>query len=1284
MILKNRFLSGITALWLFLLFQPMALRGQEIRVEVPWQQAFAGSEESTFVPALRFAGAIHSDSMPAIPLYVHRKVLSLPHFSYQFEMEEIEKELCTAQEAEILGQMGFNEPDFRLISSHEISGGEHFSVAKVVPVRFVNGQYEKLVSFNLKSHLVFDTTLQYSPLHSYPEQSVLASGNWYRVCVKQDGIYRLTFQDLVSLGMDPAQISKSTLQLFGNGGGMLPEANADDRFTDLQENAIWISGSGSGNFSGDDYILFYGQSPHRWALDETRGVYRYQMHLYANETCYFITHSQNNGKRVEQFPSIADSPTHQVTDFLDYAVHQRELVNLVGSGKLWFGELFDVTLSREFTFTFPNLLTQFPVNVQLHTAARSPVASSFSVSASGQSGSIAMPGVSMGNSTGMFATDATRDFQFTVSGESIPLNLTYNRSSTSARGWLRFIQVNARRQLIMTGDQMFFRNPAIAGQGHVARFQLNGIASGSLIWDVTDPLNAGLQQFQLSGSTAAFSAPAEQVREYVVFRNQNYLRPELRGSVANQNLHGSQVHDLIIVVPDLFRPQAERLAEFRRIYDGLTVKLVSPQQIYNEFSSGVPDIAAIRNFMKMYYDRGHDTGAFPRYLLLFGSGTYDNRNRLGFGGNFIPTFQTRASLSPSSSFITDDFFGLLDDHEGLDAFGAIDLGIGRFPVRSVDEARFVVDKIIRYNQRVPGLQPGTDDPRFAGVVSNYADWRNIITLIADDEDSNTHFTQSEQIAGYMAAHQRVYNIEKIYLDAYEQVTLAGGSRYPEVNRAINSRVNQGALLINYIGHGGVLGLAHERILTFDDITSWGNFYNLPVFMTATCEFSSFDQPDPNELSAGVRIFLKPNGGAVALFTTTRLAWSGSNFSLNDAFMRNAFIPMDNGEMPRLGDLIRMSKVQSSSSDALKNFVLLGDPSMQMAYPRYTAVTTEVPDTIKALQQVTIRGEIHDPSGVKATSYNGVIYPTIYDKKGNFSTLGNDPGSTAAPFTMQNRILYRGKASIVNGEFEFSFIVPRDISYNTGFGKISYYFDDGEYADGNGYFDQFIVSGTASDFIPDHQGPEIALYLNNTGFRSGDRTGPDPILLAYLSDESGINTTGHIGHDIVAFLNDDTSRPIVLNNFYQANLNDFTSGRVVYPFFNLEKGEYTLTLRAWDVHNNVSIASIDFIVTAAPGIEISNLLNFPNPFRDNTEFIFSHNKPASELLVRIDIHSLNGQLVNTIEEKIYASGFDIPPIRWDGRDSGGTLLNTGIYVFRVFVTTDRGEQVHKSEKLIIMR
>ncbi len=1287
---STRYVSLFFSIMILFLLGSKALyaSGDTRRVEINWQTPIGTNpaEDSYLLPSLFFRGAVYSDSLPQIPAMIIREPLSVPHFAFDFLVEELEVVACSPDEAKILEQSGFQETEFQTFTDTETASGKSFSRFHIYPVRKNEGVYEKLVSFRLTMVQEYNPSLkQGSVIHEYPEQSVLASGNWYKICVDEEGVFRLDHQDLVNLGIDPAQIDKSTLQLFGNGGGMLPEANDLPRFTDLQENAIWISGNNSGPFTPNDYLLFYGQSPHQWTYNDENDAYEYQVHYYSGETCYFLTHSQQQGKRIQQRNSLNETPTHTINEFYDYQVHEREQVNIIGSGKLWLGELFDITLSRDFAFSFPNLVPQKPLSITVSAVARSSITSNFVVEAFGQSQNIIIGSVNIANVTGVYARESQTTLSVVPQADDFSVQLSYNKSAPGGRGWLNHITVNAKRSLIHQGNQMFFRNPSVVGNGNIVKYQLDNAAGSIRVWDLSDPFNVVEQEFQITGSNGSFVTSGDQISEFVSFSQQEFPKPVLKGAVENQNLHGAVSHELVIVVPDQFRQEADRLADFRRENGGLSVLVVSPQEIYNEFSSGVADISAIRNFMKMFYDRAANTqGSYPSYLLLFGNGTYDNKNQLDFGGNLIPTFQTMQSLNPANSYITDDFFGLLDDHEGFDADGAIDLGIGRLPVRTQDEARFIVDKLLRYDQRIEGLQPGTDNPQFAGVIANYADWRNVIALVADDEDNNVHYSQAENLASYIDAQHPVFNVEKIYLDAYEQVTLAGGSRYPAVNKSINNRVNQGALLINYIGHGGPRGLGHERILTFEDILSWGNFYNLPVFMTATCEFSSFDQPDANDLSAGVRVILKPDGGAAALFTTTRLAYSGSNFNLNEAFMLHAFSPMENGEMPRLGDLIRIAKVESSSVSTLKNFVLLGDPSMHMAYPKYKAVTTEIQDTIKALERVVVKGQIHTPSGTLASSYNGVIYPTVFDKEAVFSTLGNDPGSYTSEFTMQNRILYRGTASIVNGEFEFEFIVPRDISYNSGFGKISYYFDDGELFDGAGYFNDFIISGTSDDYSPDVQGPQIELYLNNTNFLSGNSTGPSPILLAYLQDESGINATGQIGHDIIAILNDDTSNPYVLNAFYQADLDSYQSGRVIYPFFNLEKGNYTLALRAWDVHNNVSTQSIDFVVTSAPGIMLSELVNIPNPFSDKTTFSIEHNKPATELRIVIDIFSLNGQLVKSIDESVYASGFNVPPIEWDGRDEGGTLLKNGIYIFRANVSTNDGDEIQRTEKLMILR
>ncbi|MDR4987270.1 MAG: type IX secretion system sortase PorU [Bacteroidales bacterium] len=1250
---------------------------------------FLPVNEDEYIELLYFDKATYSDSLPSIPVFSVRKTLDVPFFNLNFAISEKVYEQADEHEDQLLREAGFADQGIRMQTALQSVRKQRYAVLSFYPFVYDPGKdsYKKLVSFTLTNEYVYDAALSYDPVQSFAENSVLATGSWYKLCVEETGVYRIAYEDLEAMGINPAALQKENIRLFGNGGGMLPEANSASVHHDLVENAVYVSGSSSGSFSATDYILFYGESADAWHFDHASGLYRYERHLYANQNCYFLTIDQGPGKRLQSQPSLDSPATHEINTFRDMAVHQRDLQNLIGSGRIWFGEVFDATLNRQFNFDIPNIVVGKQATVEAYLAARSSFPSSFTLRAGNQQKHLPIQAINPADYNGDFVRAVVDTLHFLpVSTSMVQLNLTYNRPSSGSRGWLNYLVINVSRHLSFTGAQMAFRNVEHLGSDHIHEYVLTTGAPQPAIWDVTDKFNVKQQEVVGGGNSLRFRLPGDQVREFIAFDGSGYLSPVIKGPIENQNLHALEAADLIIVSPEEFIAEARRLADFRTAQDDLSVQVVSIEEVYNEFSSGKPDVSAIRNFMKMFYDRAETPGDMPRYLLLFGNGTLDNRDVLGYGGNLIPTYQSLASFAARTSYMTDDYFGLLDDHEGQDAYGIPDVGIGRLPVRTVEEAAILVDKIIRYEQRIPGLAPDAGQLEYMGVIPNYADWRNVIVFIADDGDNNTHFNHAEILTNNITENYPQYNVQKIYLDAYQQVTMAGGARYPDVNRAINERVNQGALLINYIGHGGTRGLAHQRVLTFDDIAAWNNKYNMPVFMTATCQFSSFDQPDPEDLSAGVRIVLKPEGGTVALYTTTRLAWSGHNLTLNRHFMDAVFMKDDDGHNLRLGDLIRVAKKNSGNATTpmqLRNFVLLGDPSMRMAYPQYNVVTESMPDTIRAFQEVTVSGYVADRNGVMLSDYNGVLFPTVYDKKTIYSTLANNPDSHKDEFAMRDAILYRGKASVTDGTFSFSFVVPKDIAYDLGEGKISYYLDNG-YVDGHGYYKGFAIGGTADSFMPDNQGPEIRLFMNDTTFVSGDHTHENPVLLALLSDDSGINLTGSIGRDIVAYMNGNVAELIRLNNYYQADLDTYKSGRIVYPFYRLEEGRYRLDLRAWDVHNNPASAYIEFVVSSKMQLILEDLMNYPNPFSGETRFVFKHNQAFSELDVRIDIYDLQGQLVSTIRERVYPVGFQSTPIRWDGTSNDGRMLRNGIYLYRLTMTAPDGQKARQSEKLMIVR
>ncbi|MEE4178607.1 MAG: type IX secretion system sortase PorU [Bacteroides sp.] len=1282
----------ICSFFLVLLTFPVFLFGQnnarEFRLDWQSPERIQPAPEY-FIDLVKFSGAVYGDSLDNIPMFTYRVKNTVPHFRVEFNLQQEAFVPVSMEERRILEEAGFPFSDIELFQGQQQVRKEAFSVVSFFPIRKnpSTGGFEKLVSFILKEETIYDAAISYEPVQEYVSNSVLSSGTWYKICGSETGVYQLTYDDLASLGVAMGGLQKSNIRIFGHGGGMLPEDNSTPRIDDLKELAIFVSGSQSGTFGQNDYILYYNESPNQWTFDPVEKVFNHQLHLYSTENCYFLTTDKGVGKRIASQSSLPETATHTVSTFQDYAYHERELDNLIGSGRVWFGEVFDATLIREFTFDFPGLVLNEPARLKSYVAARSTENSSFLAKAGNGQMTQGVNRIFLANYNGPHANISVDSMWFNpVQGDQIKVTLTYNRPVAGSRGWLNYLALNVTRLLQFTGPQMAFRNVHVMGEGHIAQYNLGNSTNQLKVWDVTDPFEIREQQTGLSGNTLQFRQTASVLREFIAFDGTSFKRPVLKGHVENQNLHAMQASDMIIIVPEFLKGEAQRLADFRSEHDGLSVSVVTTDHVYNEFSSGTADIGAIRNFVKMFYDRGETEAQIPRYLLLFGNGTIDNRDLQGFGGNPIPTFQSENSLQPDRSYMTDDFYGLLDDSEGQDANGSLDIGIGRLPVRTLEEAKTVVDKIIRYDQRIPGMDPEQDNMQNIGVVSNYADWRNLVVLIADDQDNNTHIRDSETLAGIMEDQFPLFNVDKIYLDAYQQVTLAGGARYPDVNQAINERVNQGALLINYIGHGGIMGLAHERIVTFEDIATWNNYYNMPVFMTATCEFSSFDHPDPDDVTAGVRIFMKPDGGAAALFTTTRLAWSGPNLTLNRNFMNVAFELDPQGKYYRLGDLIRLSKVNSSGQLEhwrIRNFVLLGDPSMQMAYPQYQVVTESVADTIKAFQQVTVSGYIADETGNPVPGYNGVVFPSVYDKKMNYTTLGQDSDSQQLDFNIRNALLYKGKARVTDGQFSFSFIVPQDIAYNFGSGRISYYLDNGE-KDGNGFFEDFIIGGSLVNYDPDQEGPDIRLFLNDTTFVSGETTNQNPLLLALLFDESGINITGRIGHDIVAILNEETSSPVVLNNFFEADLDDFQRGRVIYPFNGLPEGRHTLSLRAWDVHNNPSTVSIEFIVSRTAALALENLMNYPNPFRDFTQFKFTHNQPFSELDVTIEIFDLSGKLMQTIETTVNSPSYQSPPIPWDGKDQEGRTIGNGIYLYRLILQTPDGNVSTMTQKLVVLR
>ena len=1102
---------------------------------------------------------------------------------------------------------------------------------------------------------------------TYASHSVLAKGDWYKVKLDKTGIYKLTYADIQSMGVDMSKVKPNSIRLFGNGGGILPEANSIYRPDDLTENAIKVVNANPNVFAPGDYILFYGTSPDKITYNKKARIFEHVKNIYSDFAYYFLNFDGGDGLRIEDQEQSIITPTYTCTSFLQSAFYEKDLLNLISSGKDWVGERMDAN-SPTFElpdFTFPNLTIGKQAWISYRLAARASINTSYTVKVNG----IQVSNPSLGTfSKYIYGAERTETKSFSLETDKIKVSFQYNGGGNSI-GWLDWVELNVTRDLKFTGGQMGFADPSSIGVGKVTDFQLQGSSPTVNIWEVSNPLKVKHVLTTLQGEESSFVLQTDTLRQFIAWDNTTFLTTSFVEKVPNQDLHSIASADMLIITHKDFMAEANRLADFHRTFDGFRVSVVTNEQVYNEFSSGSHDIVALRDFARLLYNRP-EKGSKLRYLLLFGDGSYDFKDRIPKNTNKVLAFQTKESINNVNSIASDDFFGLFDPNEGNDANGLIDIGIGRFPVNTVEEAKIAVDKCLFYA---------------TNSEANMGDWRNKICFVADDGDNNLHFRQVEkQILPLINKNAPGYNVVKIYLNAIKQVSTPSGQRAPDANEAINTNIENGVLTINYTGHGGETGWAEEGILSVNMIKEWTNYNNMPIFMTATCEFSRFD--DPGRVSAGEFVFLNPVGGAVALFTSTRLSNAGTNIELTMYFYDTLFSKY-NGVNPRFGDVIASAKNRLGGGYGtllIRNFVLLGDPALTLAYPKNRVITTHIngheisskPDTISGMEPVEIKGIIADLAGNKLTGFSGIIDVKVFDKVRTLTTLGTEvqAGDYPDPYTLQDNFIYQGKATVTNGAFTINFIVPRDINYSYGLGKISYYAHNIT-TDATGYSNKLVIGGSGNK-NSDNAGPEISLFIDNLNFGNGGLTGENPFLIAKLSDENGINAISNaIGHDIVATIDGDNTTSVVMNNFYRSDLDSYKSGVVNYNFSALTEGPHTLTLKAWDVFNNSSEATINFVVTKNMQLSITNMNAYPNPFNDEIKVEFQINLIDAAVSAHLEVFNSNGSLVYSTDNKLLLSlGYKTDILTWNGRTSSGATLPTGVYLLVVKASNDNSKTV----------
>lgn len=1099
--------------------------------------------------------------------------------------------------------------------------------------------------------------------------SPLSAGKWAKFSVAENGVYKIDFNQLKNAGFNVESIDPRNIKLYGNGNGMLPQARSEARTNMLQEIAIQVNGESDGKFNNGDFILFYGEGPDKYFYDAQRQIFNYENNLYDDKNFYFLTVSEQAGKRIANQENLSGDFT-LVTSFNDFIYHELDNHNELNSGRQWFGEQFDISTTLELTFEKPGIIDGSEVKIVSGVMGQTFNPASFNLTVNGNQainqpiptilntqygvkGRMVVDTVTvLANNLGMQGSNTQRfRYQYTKgsSGRSI--------------GYLDFLLVNIVRGLSLYGDQTIFTSGESLNNP-TSRFEVNGVNQNVLIWDVTDPFTCLNQVYQLNSSKAIFSTPTNSLKQFIVFDASKSKTPVYEKEIANQNLFGKSSSFLIVTNSD-FLAEAQRLANHRESKNGISTLVVTTEEIFNDFSGGKQDPAAIRDFAEQLYSRG------LKNLLLFGRSSYDYKNRVNKNTNLVPTYESRNSLSPLETYSSDDYFGFLEIDEGEWSESpaishTLDIGVGRLPVKSREEAANIVDKLIAYD----------NNPKAMGF------WRKEILFVADDGDFNLHQSDADKMAQKIETEDFQLDTKKLYLDAFKQVSKPSGQVSPDARAALLKSIKKGNVIVNFTGHGSEKIWLQEQILDEDLIDKWDNKNVFPLLVTATCEFGRHD--DPSQISSSELALIRKDGGAIGFVTASRPVNAASNAFLNNAFYESLFTRED-GRFRDLGSVFRDTKNNSLNGVSNRNYALLADPSMHLAIPDAEIIATKIStvsgdDTLKALSKVVVEGEVR-LNNVLDNTFQGTLVLELKDKEFLFNTFGDE--NPVFTYKSRSNTLFRGQATVSDGVFHTEFILPKNIAYQVGTGKLSMYAkNNSNTVDAIGGATDFKIGESENDDGSDKTPPQINVFIGDTTFVNGGIASSNTRLVARLFDVSGINIANYgVGNNLVAVLDND--QVFELGEYYLSDVDDFSKGTIEFPIEGLEPGLHTLEVRAWDVYNNGGSASVTFVVTGENQLAIEDLRNYPNPFFDETTFLFTHNRSGEDLQVFASIVDMMGQPVATLEYVINDSQYLVTLPPWNGTNTAGTKLSKGLYLLRVTVRSllDGSKNEHISRLII---
>lgn len=1099
---------------------------------------------------------------------------------------------------------------------------------------------------------------------NYAHSSRLAEGKWFKIAISETGVYKISTNEIPAL----LGVNCDSISMFGNPGGQLSTSNMDNHPDDLNIVAIdVVDNNQNGIFDNNDYVLFYAEGPNVWRYSTTDERFEYNVHAYANNNYYFLTPNgdpQEVGQRLQQQSFTSDNPT-VITSYTGVALYHPENTNTHGGGQIWVADKFTNSMtSRSYQLSLPSSAQNGVLLARFAFAHVSDYGGQMTFSCGSQNKQYQL------TSTSSYQTHKE---SFNVTGtKDINLSLSYSPRESQAAGYLDYIELNAIVPLSYAGGQLFIRNNQQLLSGNVRQFVGSGDARNMAIIDVT---NVAEQSYialdEATSNGFRFYAPTDVARTFIAFSANDLLTPSDIKQIDNQNIHGSHTPNYVIVCNESFLQQANEIAQLHRDHDNMEVTVLTEEQVFNEYSSGMPDPVAVRQMMRSMRAKSDDNIS-PQYLLMFGKGTYDNRNILNAKQKTVITWQTPTSFdTEGSAYPSDDVFGYLSDSISGVFERKMSVSIGRLPAKSQIEATHMVDKIRGYMER---RDFESDDIR--------GDWRNYVTLLADDADpscpGDTNFASDSEKTARLIKEQYPYmNIDRIYADAYIQQSGADGSYYPDVNNALRQRMNYGTLLFNYIGHGSASYIGTERYMGFSDIEKYTNIDRLALFVTSTCSFGHYDLIDD---ICGAEQLLLADGAGIGVVTASRPIHHIQRFNTNVCLF--SLNPENT-----IGDALRQAKNITAVSHCIN---LLGDPALKLSIPKNKIVVTkingnavvdDVTDSCEVLSRVTIEGEIQGPDGSLLSNFDGTIYPIVFDREAQCQTLANDNDSTEIAFVQQKSVLYKGRENVTSGKFSYSFIIPRDVAYHYDLAKLSHYARSNN-DDATGEYSNIMFGGFNEDLNIDPDiHPIVKLWIGDTNFRNGGITNETPTIYALLSDSIGINAAGSgLGHDITAVIDGNPYSTITLNDYFNPDIDDSRNGEIIYTLGKLDEGLHTLTLKCWNIFNNSGSAHISFYVKNDKTPVIGQFVSAPNPAHDFTEIRIEHNLPGMIKSATIDIYDIRGSHLRQVQLSD-AMEANVLSWRWDFSSENGVLQSKGIYIARLHLVTSSGESLVETTKIV---